>query len=111
MLVAIHDISLVDLARMSGRPARATRSKALRASATDLYHVTPQQMDRMMHEYGDDFYAFLSTFAVRSARRVVPVVPAATSARSVVDFGCGHGASPSESKAAGPCVPCVNGPV
>ncbi len=63
-----------------------------------------------MHEYGDDFYAFLSSFAVRSARRVVPVVLAATGARSVVDFGCGQGAWLSVWKAAGLGVFGVDGP-
>ena len=63
-----------------------------------------------MHEYGDDFYAFLSSFAVRSAQRVVPVVLAATGASSVVDFGCGQGAWLSVWKSAGLNVFGVDGP-
>jgi SAM-dependent methyltransferase len=63
-----------------------------------------------MHEYGDDFYAFLSSFAVRSAQRVVPVVLAATGASSVLDFGCGQGAWLSVWKSAGLSVFGVDGP-
>jgi len=63
-----------------------------------------------MHEYGDDFYAFLSSFAVRSAQKVVPVVLAATGARSVADFGCGQGAWLSVWKAAGLTVHGLDGP-
>jgi hypothetical protein len=63
-----------------------------------------------MHEYGEDFYAFLSSFAVRSAQRVVPVVLAATGARSVADFGCGQGAWLSVWKAAGLSVHGLDGP-
>jgi SAM-dependent methyltransferase len=63
-----------------------------------------------MHEYGDDFYAFLSSFAVRSARKIVPVVFAATGARSVADFGCGQGAWLSVWKEAGLDVRGVDGP-
>jgi len=64
----------------------------------------------MMHEYGNDFYAFLSSFAVRSAQRVVPVVKAATGAASVADFGCGQGAWLSVWQAAGAEVQGVDGP-
>ena len=63
-----------------------------------------------MHEYGDNFYAFLSSFAVRSAERVVPLVLAATGARSVADFGCGHGAWLSVYRAAGLEVAGADGP-
>jgi SAM-dependent methyltransferase len=45
-----------------------------------------------MHEYGADFYSFLSSFAIRSARTVVPIVAGALPIASVADFGCGHGA-------------------
>lgn len=62
-----------------------------------------------MRPYGDDFYAYLSSFALRSARRVVPVVLAATPARSVADFGCGQGAWLSVWKAAGLSVYGVDG--
>ena len=44
------------------------------------------------YEYGADFYRFMASFAVRSARRIVPKLIAALPVRSVVDFGCGHGA-------------------
>jgi hypothetical protein len=63
-----------------------------------------------MHEYGDDFYAFLSSFAVRSAQTVVPIVLAATAASSVADFGCGQGAWLSVWKSAGLDVQGVDGP-
>ncbi len=45
-----------------------------------------------MHRYGPDFFHFLSTFAVRSAERIVPVVTTVLPVRSVVDIGCGQGA-------------------
>jgi hypothetical protein len=54
-----------------------------------------------MHHYSEEFYAFLSSFALRSARRVVPLVLAATGAKSVADFGCGQGAWLSVWKSAG----------
>jgi hypothetical protein len=63
-----------------------------------------------MHEYGDDFYAFLSSFAVRSAQTVVPIVLAATAASNVADFGCGQGAWLSVWKSAGLEVQGVDGP-
>jgi SAM-dependent methyltransferase len=44
------------------------------------------------YEYGADFYRFMASFAVRSARRIVPGLTAALPVSSVVDFGCGHGA-------------------
>jgi hypothetical protein len=62
-----------------------------------------------MHEYKDDFYAFLSSFAIRSAQRVVPVVLAATGATDIADFGCGEGAWLSVWKAAGLRVQGVDG--
>jgi len=62
-----------------------------------------------MHEYKDDFYAFLSSFAVRSAQRVVPIVQAATGAKAIADFGCGEGAWLSVWKQAGLRVQGVDG--
>jgi len=63
-----------------------------------------------MHEYGDDFYAFLSSFAVRSAQKIVPLVLKATGARSVADFGCGQGAWLSVWEKAGLEVTGLDGP-
>ena len=62
-----------------------------------------------MHEYKDDFYAFLSSFAIRSAQRVVPIVQAATGAATIADFGCGEGAWLSVWKQAGLRVQGVDG--
>lgn len=45
-----------------------------------------------MTKYDDAFFSYLQTFALRSARRVVPVVQRALPVQSVADFGCGHGA-------------------
>jgi hypothetical protein len=45
-----------------------------------------------VYEYRSDFYRLLASFAVRSVERTVPKVAAALPIRSVVDFGCGHGA-------------------
>ena len=62
-----------------------------------------------MHEYGEDFYKFLSSFAVRSAKQVVPVVMSALPVRSVADFGCGQGAWLSVWKDAGATVAGLDG--
>lgn len=43
-----------------------------------------------LHEYSDNFYRFLASFAVRSAEQIVPVCPVADQQR--VDFGCGQAA-------------------
>lgn len=45
-----------------------------------------------LKEYGDAFFAFVHTFAGRSAERVVPLVRQALAVRSVADFGCGYDA-------------------
>ncbi len=45
-----------------------------------------------MHRYGSAFYAYLNSFAVRSARHVVPLVAGALPVTSVMDAGCGQGA-------------------
>lgn len=45
-----------------------------------------------MHEYDDNFYRFLASFAVRSAEQIVPMLSALLPINSVVDFGCGQGA-------------------
>lgn len=45
-----------------------------------------------MYEYQANFYSYLGSFALRSAQRVVPRITAVLPVRSVVDFGCGHGA-------------------
>jgi SAM-dependent methyltransferase len=63
-----------------------------------------------VHEYGPDFYRFLSSFAVRSAQRVVPKMTAVVPVRSVVDFGCGQGAWLSVWAALGASVVGVDGP-
>ena len=63
-----------------------------------------------MHEYGSDFYRFLASFALRSARRIIPKLTAVVSVRSVVDFGCGQGAWLSAWAEAGASVTGVDGP-
>jgi len=45
-----------------------------------------------MQGYGADFYAYLDSFAGRSARCVVPLVAGAMPVASIADFGCGQGA-------------------
>jgi len=65
---------------------------------------------RPVHEYGQDFYRFLTSFALRSARRVIPKLTAAVSVRSVVDFGCGQGAWLSVWADSGASVAGVDGP-
>jgi SAM-dependent methyltransferase len=65
---------------------------------------------RPVHEYGPDFYRFLASFALRSARRVIPKLTAAVAVRSVVDFGCGQGAWLSAWGDTGASVAGVDGP-
>src|SRR5215469_4826110 len=63
-----------------------------------------------MYEYRTDFYRLLASFAVQSARRIVPKVAAAVPVRSVADFGCGHGAWLSVWAAMGVSVTGIDGP-
>jgi SAM-dependent methyltransferase len=63
-----------------------------------------------VHEYGSDFYRFLSSFALRSARRIIPKLTAVMSVRSVADFGCGQGAWLSAWADAGASVAGLDGP-
>jgi SAM-dependent methyltransferase len=63
-----------------------------------------------MYKYGSDFYQFLSTFAVRSARRIVSELTAVLPIGSVVDFGCGQGAWLSVWAESGAAVTGVDGP-
>jgi SAM-dependent methyltransferase len=103
---------------VAGRVGRLRHDSRSPGSAVKRYAVVESGMQRIisrrvrptMHTYGDDFYAFLSSFALRSAAKVVPVVGAATGARSVVDFGCGLGAWLSVWKASGAAVHGVDGP-
>ncbi|MBV9861714.1 MAG: hypothetical protein JO267_06150 [Alphaproteobacteria bacterium] len=63
-----------------------------------------------MYQYGADFYGFLASFALASARKVVPLVGAALPVRSVVDFGCGHCAWLRVWQDSGAAVAGVDGP-
>jgi SAM-dependent methyltransferase len=63
-----------------------------------------------MYEYGADFYRYLESFAVRSARVVVPRLAAFLPVRSVADFGCGQGAWLSVWRGTGASVVGVDGP-
>jgi SAM-dependent methyltransferase len=63
-----------------------------------------------VHEYGPDFYRFLASFAVRSARRIIPRLTGVLPIRSVVDFGCGQGAWLRAWTDAGATVVGVDGP-
>lgn len=62
-----------------------------------------------MHEYNADFYAFLTSFAVRSAEHIVPLLTAQLTIGSVADFGCGQGAWLSVWRKAGAAVVGVDG--
>jgi SAM-dependent methyltransferase len=62
-----------------------------------------------VYAYGADFYRFLSSFAVRSAQRIVPTLTAVLPVGSVADFGCGQGAWLSVWAAAGASVTGVDG--
>ena len=63
-----------------------------------------------MYEYPADFYLYLASFALRSARRIVPQVVGVLPVRSVADFGCGQGAWLSVWQDAGISVAGVDGP-
>jgi SAM-dependent methyltransferase len=52
----------------------------------------PQDEEIRLYKYDGHFYDFLSSFALESARRVVPRLTTPLPLRSVVDFGCGQGA-------------------
>ena len=63
-----------------------------------------------MHEYDNNFYRFLASFAVRSAEQIVPMRSALLPIKSVVDFGCGQGAWLSVWRKAGTSVMGIDGP-
>jgi SAM-dependent methyltransferase len=63
-----------------------------------------------MHEYDDNFYCFLGSFAVRSAEQIVPLLTTALPLNSVADFGCGQGAWLSVWRKTGAIVVGVDGP-
>jgi SAM-dependent methyltransferase len=63
-----------------------------------------------LHEYDENFYRFLASFAVRSAEQIVPLVNALLPINSVVDFGCGQGAWLNIWRQAGARVMGVDGP-
>jgi SAM-dependent methyltransferase len=63
-----------------------------------------------VHEYGSNFYRFLASFALQSARQIIPKLTAVVPVRSVVDFGCGQGAWLSVWADAGASVAGVDGP-
>jgi SAM-dependent methyltransferase len=62
-----------------------------------------------MYEYDADFYRYLASFVVRSARGVVPRLASVLPIRSVVDFGCGQGAWLSVWQSAGVSITGVDG--
>ena len=63
-----------------------------------------------MHEYNENFYRYIASFAVRSAEQIVPLLSAVLPIKSVVDFGCGQGAWLSVWRKAGARVMGVDGP-
>jgi SAM-dependent methyltransferase len=63
-----------------------------------------------MYEYGEDFYGYLSRFALQSARQAVGKLSAVLPLRSVVDFGCGQGAWLRAWSEAGASVTGLDGP-
>ena len=72
--------------------------------------IRPSEQSTQLHEYGDNFYRFLASFAVRSAEQIIPVLNALLPINSVVDFGCGQGAWLSVWRKAGAKVMGVDGP-
>jgi SAM-dependent methyltransferase len=63
-----------------------------------------------LHEYGENFYRFLASFAIRSAEQIVSLLSTALPINSVVDFGCGQGAWLNIWRKAGASVMGVDGP-
>jgi len=63
-----------------------------------------------MYHYDANFYSFLSSFALRSATVIVPIVADALPIRSVADFGCGQGAWLSVWQKSGAAIFGVDGP-
>ena len=63
-----------------------------------------------LHEYNADFYGFLTSFAVRSAEQIIPLLTAELTIGGVADFGCGQGAWLSVWRKAGAAVVGVDGP-
>jgi SAM-dependent methyltransferase len=63
-----------------------------------------------LHEYDENFYRFLASFAVRSAQQIVPLLSSILPLGSVVDFGCGQGAWLSVWRKTGAQVLGVDGP-
>jgi SAM-dependent methyltransferase len=72
--------------------------------------IRPSEQSTQLHEYGDNFYRFLASFAVRSAEQIVPLLSALLPINSVVDFGCGQGAWLSVWRKAGARVMGIDGP-
>jgi len=62
-----------------------------------------------VYEYGDDFYRFLGSFALRSAQRIIPKLNDVLAVRTVADFGCGQGGWLSVWRAAGASVVGIDG--
>jgi SAM-dependent methyltransferase len=63
-----------------------------------------------LHEYDENFYRFLASFAVRSANQIVPLLSPVLPINSVVDFGCGQGAWLNIWRKSGARVMGVDGP-
>lgn len=63
-----------------------------------------------MYQYGNDFYRYLASFAVPSARVVVGKLSAILPIRNVADFGCGQGAWLSVWQSVGASVVGIDGP-
>jgi SAM-dependent methyltransferase len=49
-------------------------------------------LESQLHEYDDNFYRYVGSFAVRSAEQIVPLLTAVLPINTVADFGCGQGA-------------------
>lgn len=76
----------------------------------ELNLTTGTRQKNQLHEYNDDFYRFLASFAVRSAEQIVPLLSALLPISNVVDFGCGQGAWLSVWRKTGASVVGVDGP-
>lgn len=63
-----------------------------------------------MYQYGDDFYRYLGSFAIPSARVIVGKLSAFLPVQSVADFGCGQGAWLSVWRNIGASVVGIDGP-
>jgi hypothetical protein len=78
-----------------GNPGVATKTRRVLHFFLTIWNIqsqfTPSSSKTILHEYDENFYRFLASFAVRSVEQIIPLLSALLPINSVVDFGCGQG--------------------